>query len=1321
MIAAGIPRVVSTVDRDLFQLSTDAFPVPPLMTGGDETLAMVPNGDAAFFATLGARAVYLWSTRPTVVVAKTYRSPPHLTEHGPNARVVWKDDSTQIAVVTTGGALLLYDLVPCSTESVLVPRSQNLPRLSSAPGAPLGTLDPAFLGPGEAAPLPHVALVLRNTVCVPAGPISCALFVDDQLLAASRPIPSISAENAGTAATISIVHMADLECTVLNETPLPDSAGDGDGITVRYLEHCARWGTFLATLSNGVVLLMRWVITEDVDEEGSTQEVERWAFQPILPPPATTPSNAPIYEFASMNPRFPLMIAARVDGSYDLFELNNLDGACEGCGGSVCECPWTRRLGHQTNILVPARFGKGCTATWSLDGQWLALGYPQFGFTVVSAYGGRAAVVGTKRALGLALFEQDTDTVYDTFFHGVQALFFGPGGFEMFLLPTHVPPAQAQPNPILVLPLLRALIALRKSHATDFDAIALFGTDGITLGHHSGSGRSVMADLDVQLHSYRYPIAYCAQNWPLTVCALDPKSRRIAAAGYRGLVLFSPATQQWQQFRDPSQEQQFMCRSMAFVDSLLCILAKFIDGTDRIVVFESARPLSLQTAVITHTLQEVPMSLHVPATTAAKSSSLLLMLFADGRVAQYTVRADRGALVHGPSWTLPRTMDPAQIVALVPDTSAGDQLTCLVHHADRVWRWTPIRSEMVAVGGESFRRVDAVFQSRSLDQVWAVTADGVKVFDKDVLAYTIPLDFIPLDASTSRGVIRGLAQSLNAIQQLEVVQFVAEPKFSVVIPNILEHALDTRRPADLQSLMDLYRPLPYSNHALEMLLHSVWSREVESNVGTEGIALLPMVVSLLKTTPDWLDVVANCVRKTELAMWDYLFSILGDPSDLFEMCLESGRLHTATAYLVILHNMESPSLTEEASAKLLERVLQSEDVELSSELLRFLKLIGGSVTAATAEQPGTQTTRRRLRGTTAGSDGSVAPEERKLVTSIPRSTSSTWSLAAMAEDEDNLLFVHILTSRHARKLLRESRIMSLANFVNVVDLPLVEFLKRERNRGAVIHDHVQALKAALHQFGNSRRSPTLLPPVSAAAALPPPILASPPRYEVTRPYRDLARRHSLAGSSAPPPPALAASTSTPPRNLAASPLPTSQQQQMGPEVPAAPPAEPPHPRRVRQRSASLHDARTPVPIRIDGGGSTFRRTLIDEDGTDACDRAALALAMQTAFERAGCVSWAQVMAIARGDADALVGLVVRAWPEATTGAATAASAIGSPVAAGPTATAAASARVGRVAWVKVRAAMSAIGGDHLESLINAVELVLAQEAVGRPHVRGRSE
>lgn len=132
-----------------------------------------------------------------------------------------------------------------------------------------------------------------------------------------------------------------------------------------------------------------------------------------------------------------------------------------------------------------------------------------------------------------------------------------------------------------------------------------------------------------------------------------------------------------------------------------------------------------------------------------------------------------------------------------------------------------------------------------------------------------------------------------------------------------------------------YQGLPYFAHALEVLLHNVLDEEVEHPREAED-ALLPVVLSFLSTFPEYLDIIVQCARKTELRSWRTLFAYLPPPIELFEISLEKGALKTAGGYLLVLHNLEDVASTSPQVLRLLRSAKAAQDWDLCKELARFL-------------------------------------------------------------------------------------------------------------------------------------------------------------------------------------------------------------------------------------------------------------------------------------------------------------------------------------------------------------------------------------------------
>lgn len=140
---------------------------------------------------------------------------------------------------------------------------------------------------------------------------------------------------------------------------------------------------------------------------------------------------------------------------------------------------------------------------------------------------------------------------------------------------------------------------------------------------------------------------------------------------------------------------------------------------------------------------------------------------------------------------------------------------------------------------------------------------------------------------------------------------------------------------DAVKLSEQYQNLEYFAHALEILLHKVLDDEVDSGPSPEE-AILPRVLSLLSSFKQYLDIVVQCTRKTEVRQWRTLFAYLPPVQELFEESLQRGSLKTAGGYLIILHTLDELGSASEQTVRLLSRAMKEGDWELCKELARFL-------------------------------------------------------------------------------------------------------------------------------------------------------------------------------------------------------------------------------------------------------------------------------------------------------------------------------------------------------------------------------------------------
>ncbi|KAG2181825.1 hypothetical protein INT44_008641, partial [Umbelopsis vinacea] len=167
-------------------------------------------------------------------------------------------------------------------------------------------------------------------------------------------------------------------------------------------------------------------------------------------------------------------------------------------------------------------------------------------------------------------------------------------------------------------------------------------------------------------------------------------------------------------------------------------------------------------------------------------------------------------------------------------------------------------------------------------------------------AVYIPLDFYPLSVLLRKGIVVGIEQNITLQTTLGLLQFRLITKTHLFLHHILRNLLTHGYEVDAVTFAKIFQILVYFGHALEILLHTVLEKEADSpnqhesgNILTQLLsfkkkngdigAILPIVIQFLDQFPHALDVIVGCARKTEVALWEHLFSIVGNPQDLFEV------------------------------------------------------------------------------------------------------------------------------------------------------------------------------------------------------------------------------------------------------------------------------------------------------------------------------------------------------------------------------------------------------------------------------------------------------
>lgn len=206
---------------------------------------------------------------------------------------------------------------------------------------------------------------------------------------------------------------------------------------------------------------------------------------------------------------------------------------------------------------------------------------------------------------------------------------------------------------------------------------------------------------------------------------------------------------------------------------------------------------------------------------------------------------------------------------------------------------------------------------------------------------TIETDFYPTSIVLNKIILLGIDADLVQRRDVQFAYFRHSIRTQLFLPPILHRLIARYDDSAASSLAHRYQPLPYFSHALEILLHTVLDDEVDNPPEPDN-ALLPSVLSFLSSFPDYLDILVQCTRKTEVRSWRTLFAHLPPPQELFEQALEKGMLKTAGGYLLVLHTFEESETDSEQCIRLLKMAKEADEWDLCKELARFLMALDES-------------------------------------------------------------------------------------------------------------------------------------------------------------------------------------------------------------------------------------------------------------------------------------------------------------------------------------------------------------------------------------------
>ncbi|XP_036186979.1 guanine nucleotide exchange factor subunit RIC1 isoform X8 [Myotis myotis] len=637
-------------------------------------------------------------------------------------------------------------------------------------------------------------------------------------------------------------------------------------------------------------------------------------------------------------------------------------------------------------------------------------------------------------------------------------------------------------------------------------------------------------------HVVQISSTYLETNWPIRFSAIDKLGQNIAVVGKFGFAHYSLLTKKWKLFGNITQEQNMIVTGgLAWWNDFIVLACYNISDRqeelrvylrtsnldnafahitkaqaeslllsvfrDMVVVFRADCSICLysiekksegpNTTAGIQVLQEVSMSRYIPhpflvvsvtLTSVSTENGITLKMPQQARDAESIMLNLAGQLI-----MMQRDRSGPQIREKDSNPNQRKLLpfcapVVLAQSVENVWTTCRANKQKrhllealwLSCGGAGMKvwlplfprdhRKPHSFLSQRIMLPFHINIYPLAVLFEDALVLGAVNDTVLYDSLYTRS---------SAREQLEVLFpfCVVERTSQIYLHHILRQLLVRNLGEQALLLAQSCSALPYFPHVLELMLHEVLEEEATSREPIPD-PLLPTVAKFITEFPLFLQTVVHCARKTEYALWNYLFAAVGNPKDLFEECLMAQDLDTAASYLIILQNMEVPAVSRQHATLLFNTALEQGKWDLCRHMIRFLKAIGSGESETppstpTAQEPsssgGFEFFRNRSISLSQSADNVPASKfSLQKTLSMPSGPSGKrWSKDSDCAEN---MYIDMMLWRHARRLLEEVRLKDLGCFAAQLGFELISWLCKERARAARVDNFVIALKRLHKDF-----------------------------------------------------------------------------------------------------------------------------------------------------------------------------------------------------------------------------------------------------------------
>ncbi|KAJ8679952.1 hypothetical protein QAD02_015739 [Eretmocerus hayati] len=971
------------------------------LTEPDKIRAIVCNRDKILFGVLTHDALGIWCCKPCVPLVFLRRSQECLEKYGESNLLQWRPDSSMLVVATNDSYLLFYKLLDQSSDTKS-PYEQK--------DSPVNSLrrDSAELFTKES--IPSLQLRFDRAVWLDGG-ISSFVCIRDELMIATKTSFIIRHRWDGTQNRDYTLDLRRIPFSVDQQIATSATPLTTKNTFVIDIEYSPLVGGFAVVFNCGKAAFL----TAQSLKFDPNQVQGVWA------------RDLEDVTCAAVNHKYRLIALGRKNSQGVVLYVDETTGSLEvshnlvlstkdypGVPGSVCCLRWT-----PDSCAIALAWDSGGVAIWSTFGALLLCTLKwDYGLNIDPLKGNPFNVVTMEwSAEGYQLwmlkdpytFPKDKSAPNDHYQERSVVV------WEFVKSPLTVNPCMSHNGHIYLQGEDRLYINLgHKIFSTDVKCH--FSSEERINGFcHVLSGTKQWLVVPI-------PNAYTSCNWPIRFTAIDEEGQSIAVAGKTGLAHYSMLSRKWKLFGNEYQERDFVVTGglLWYKGYLITSSYSIPDKEDEIRLYP--RNVRLDNNYV----RSIKMSSQILLLNILKNLLLVFCANSQIRIYNLVIKKDKDgdwielmlmqtidtsylcptpACVVNATLTLIRTeitddnVHPETLLLNVSGKlfmvqrdhwleNSNESFTCatptvLASNVENLWIPWEFKKEKphltdtiwLFCGAQGMRVWLPLFPKSHQDKIHTFMSKRIMLpFYLKIYPLTILFEDAILLGADNDTVLYTSDLSSPFILPYSVLELTSQ----VYLHQILRQLIHRNLGYHAWEIARSCSSLPYFSHSLELLLHEVLEEEATSKEPLPD-AQLPSVVEFIQEFPGfWAQAIVQCARKTEIALWPYLFSVVGPPKKLLQTCLENQELDTAASYLLILQNMEPSSVSKQYATLLLDAALEQAKWELSRDLIRFLRAIDPT-DADLSKTPNSVTPKKPSQASTISSSMEEREEDLTLV------------------------------------------------------------------------------------------------------------------------------------------------------------------------------------------------------------------------------------------------------------------------------------------------------------------------------------------------------